>query len=81
MKSPLEVRHEIALELLLKGQLEPEEALCAVVWPRNERLAGGGYTRAKAWPPELRGEAVRLYDEEELTYPEISQRLGLASSP
>jgi Sigma-70, region 4 len=77
-RTALEVRHELALELLHTGQLGPEEALCAVVWPRNERLAGDGYTeRRHEWPPETAAEARRLYDEEGLTYPEIAQRLGV----
>jgi hypothetical protein len=34
-KTPLQVRHEAALKLLARGELDPYEALVLVCWPRK----------------------------------------------
>jgi DNA-binding NarL/FixJ family response regulator len=79
VKTALPVRHEAALFLLQRGQLEPEEALAAVVWPKSERLDEEGLERVKEWPAQIRDEGLRLFDSG-LTKREVGQLLGVCES-
>jgi len=79
VKTALQVRHEAALFLLAKGQLGPEEALMAVVWPKSERLDEEGLERVKEWPAETRDEGLRLFDSG-LTKREVASRLGVCET-
>jgi hypothetical protein len=61
-RSPLQVRLSAALELLQRGEIGPEEALVAVVWPENDRLRDEQVPRERRfYSEELKAEIRRRH--------------------
>jgi hypothetical protein len=55
-RTPLQVRHEAALELLGRGELDPYEALMLVCWPPNGSRLESVPTERRYYSEELKAE-------------------------
>jgi hypothetical protein len=55
-RTPLEVRHEVALELLGRGELDPYEALMLVCWPPKGSRLESVPTERRYYSEELKAE-------------------------
>jgi hypothetical protein len=77
--TPLEVRHQAALELLCRGELDPYEALCLVCWPQGRLEDEQVEARTFRHASSTKSEALALYAEG-LTTTEIGRRLGVPPS-
>jgi hypothetical protein len=77
-KTPLQMRHEAALQLVAAGELDPALALSLVVWPpRGSRLEDEQVPLGRQFYSEtVKGEALALYDSG-LGAVAISRRLGV----
>ncbi len=71
------MRHEAAIALLTRGELDPYEALIAVCWPRSERLADKDVPlRKQVYSEELKTEIRRRHAAGE-TLPDLAVKTGL----
>jgi hypothetical protein len=80
-RTPLQVRHDAALKLVARGELDPYSALALVCWPRTEsRLENEHVPLGKRnYPDELREEIRRRHFEGGETLPELAAKTGSAS--
>ena len=76
-RTPLQIRHAAALELLRRGDISPEEALAAVVWPESDRLRDEQVPRApQFYSEEVKAEIRRRHAAGE-TIPELAERTSI----
>jgi hypothetical protein len=75
-RTPLQVRHEAALKLLARGELDPYEALCLVCWPpRGSRLEHAP-TERQFYADDLR-EEIRARHAAGESVPELALKTGI----
>jgi hypothetical protein len=75
-RTPLQVRHEAALTLVQKGELDPYEAIALVCWPaKGSRLESVPADRQ--YYSEATKEEARQLHAEGLTCPQVAARLGV----
>jgi hypothetical protein len=76
-RTPLEVRHEVALELLGRGELDPYEALMLVCWPpKGSRLESVPAER-RYYSEKLKTEIRERHAAGE-TLPDLARKTGLS---
>jgi hypothetical protein len=75
-RTPLEVRHEVALLLLGRGELDPYEALWLVCWPPKGSRLENVPTERRAYSDALKDEIISRHAAGE-TVPELASKLGI----
>ena len=73
----LEIRHEAALELLQRGEISPEAALAAVVWP-DGRLADENVPVGRQYYPEEIREEIRGRHAAGESLPALERQTGIS---
>jgi hypothetical protein len=76
-RTPLQVRHEAALELLGRGELDPYEALMLVCWPPNGSRLESVPTERRYYSEELKAEIRERHAAGE-TLPDLARRTALS---
>jgi hypothetical protein len=76
-RTPLEVRHEVALELLGRGELDPYEALMLICWPPQGSRLESVPTERRYYSEELKAE-IRARHAAGETLPELARKTGLS---
>jgi hypothetical protein len=76
-RTPLEVRHEAALELLGRGELDPYEALMLVCWPPKDSRLEGVPAERRYYSEELKAEIRERHAAGE-TLPDLARKTGLS---
>jgi hypothetical protein len=76
-RTPLEVRHEVALELLGRGELDPYEALSLVCWPPKGSRLESVPTERLYYTEELKTEIRERHAAGE-TLPDLARKTGLS---
>jgi hypothetical protein len=75
-RTPLQIRHDAALALVVKGELDPVLALSLVVWPRKGSRLEDVPLERQYYAEEVR-EEIRARHAAGETIPELARKTGI----